>query len=146
MKLAKALKLKNRLAGEIAQIQRLINESNVTEAGNAPAHDVNALLATLLGKQANLAELKGSIAAGNVPIAQDIAMMAELKSRIAFLRALPTKNGSFITEGRYGTTPVERVYRATIQAKAVEDMIEKYTTEIDAIQDRVDQFNAVTNI
>lgn len=43
MKLAKALKVKNRLAGEIALAVRLIGEANVVEGDNPPPHNVGEL-------------------------------------------------------------------------------------------------------
>jgi hypothetical protein len=146
MKLAKALKLKNKLAGEIALAQRLINESNVTENDNSPPHDVKYLYDQMVENQEELAELKGKIAVANGPISAMIFEMSELKARIAFLRAMPTKHGSFVTEGRYGTESITRIHRATFKAAWVEEEAQTLSERIEELQDSIDEFNAKTSI
>lgn len=146
MKLAKALKTKNRIAGEIAQIQKLIIASNVTESDNKPDHDVTALMNQLTLKMDELATIKSKIAAANVPIAILIARLAESKSHAAFLRTIPTKHGSFLTEGRYGTAQTVRDYTASLKGSDVETLIAAINTNIEKLQDAVDEFNATTEI
>jgi hypothetical protein len=146
MKLSKALKVKNKLAGEIALAQRLINESNVTEGDNKSPHNVVELYGTLIEKQAALARLKGQIAVANGPIAYDIALMAELKARIAFLRSVPVKDGRFFSGGGYRQEPTPIDYHSALKADEIERNIASLSQQIEALQDKVDEFNATTSI
>lgn len=146
MKLAKALKTKNRIAGQIALTQRLIEENNVTEGENKPAHDVRALYSELRLRQVELAELKGKISNANSPISERIFKMAEMKAAIAFLRTLSTKDGKFLVEGRYGHESTERTYSATLKSTWVEEEVKKLSEMIDKLQDEIDEFNATTEI
>jgi hypothetical protein len=146
VKLSKALKLKNKLAGEIAQAQRLIAEANVVEGSNLPPHDVTKLYADLILRQTSLAALKGKIAVANGPISGKIFELAELKARIAFLRGLPTKDGAFFAEGSYRAEPKLVEYRATIKAAQVELDVKEISDKIEEIQDALDEFNATTEI
>lgn len=147
MKLAKALKVKNRLAGEIANAQRLIVESNVVEGANQPAHDVEELHMTLIAKQGQLAELKAKINRANGPIWESIVTLAELKGRAAWYRSIPTKSGTFV-EGasRFSGPGITVNYRAQMSASDVEDNIAYLNEKIEKLQDEIDTFNATTEI
>lgn len=146
MKLAKALKLKNKIAGEIGRAQQLALSSNVTEGSNAPQHDVTALYTTLCSAQERLAELKGKITVANGPIAQRLFMLAELKGRIAFLRELPTKDGEFPIAGGYGREAASRQFHAVFKAGWVETETAMLSERIEQLQDEIDEFNASTSI
>ena len=146
MKLSKALKLKNRLAGEVALAQRLLAETNVGEGENKPAHNVALLYSRMAQQQEELADLKTRIARANMPIWNRITLMAELKARIVWLRTLNTKDGSFYLEGRYGTEPKKVDYHATLTAERVESDVKALSAEIERMQDEVDEFNATTEL
>lgn len=146
MKLAKALKLKNKLAGEVARLTELIRDANVTEGNNAPKYDVLAMYEKMIDVQEQLARLKSKIAVANAPIWDKIFRMAELKSRIAVLKTLPTKDGEF-AERTYGTqTATPRMYRSAIKASTVEQYLATMTESLDLLQDDVDAHNATTSI
>ena len=146
MKLAKALKVKNKLAGEISQAQKLIEAANVVEGSNARPHDVRKIYSDMVFNQEMLAELKGRISAANVPIARRIFMMSELKGRIAFLRGMSTKDGEFMVEGRYGTDTKFREYRAELTAAWVEEQVRAMSAEIERLQDEIEEHNALTEV
>ena len=146
MKLAKALKVKNKLAGEIANAQRLIEASNVVENENKSPHDVVALLKELEEKQLELADLKAKISIANGPIAGKIFGMAELKARIVFLRSLSTKDGTFNVTTRYGAESTKVTYTAQIKAADVESEVKKLSSAIEQLQDEIDEHNAATSI
>lgn len=146
MKLAKALKLKNKLAGEVANVQRMIVAANVVEGQNQPPHDVEKLMKDLEANQKALADLKGRISAANAPIFGKIYLMAEMKSRISFLRTIPTQDGTFRQPGRYGVEEKTVLYRATVKASDVERDVKFLSDEIERLQDELDEFNAKTEI
>lgn len=146
MKLSKALKTKNKLAGEVAQAQRLITENNVIEGANKPQHDVIKLYAGLTDTQDKLAALKAKISVANAPISGKIFAMSEAKARIAFLRGLSTKNGSFMSDGSYRRDAVTIDYKATITSEAVESNVAALHAQIEKLQDEIDEFNAKTDI
>lgn len=146
MKLSKALKLKNKLAGDVAQGQKLITEANVAEGGNARPHDVRQLYKELEENQRRLVHVKAAIASANEGIWARIFEMAELKARIAFLRALPTKHGKHLVEGRYGSESVEREYHSELSAAWVEAEVKGLQARIERMQDEVDEHNAVKEV
>src|SRR5258707_15203720 len=99
--LAKALKLKNRLAGRLAKIDTDLQAYNSVQVGSDQP-DIRALYAERAILVARLIDLKVAIQAANVPMQRTICEMGEQKSLIALLAKLNTKHGSSV-EGYAGT-------------------------------------------
>ena len=79
MKLAKALKLKNQLAGEVAQLKELLANQNVRSAKQKFDYDNREVLAKLRAKIDELVRVKTGIATANVDAYERIFRLAELK-------------------------------------------------------------------
>jgi hypothetical protein len=141
--LAKALAVKNRLAGRLAQAQANVVAYNSVLAGQreAGAVDVRAELGRYRAIQAALVAVKAAIQRANDAIYEDVLRLGEAKSTLQMLNALDTKHG--VEPGFNG---VEFRYDATIRKPEVLALIRALEAEIDATQDRVNQHNAATRI
>lgn len=139
--LAKALKLKNRLAGRVAKLTADITRDNSSQQG-AEVADVPALYARRAEAVARLVDLKASISQANRPIQRDIFLLAEKKAEIALLAGLDTKHGSY----REGYATADTVYVAQLRKADVDSRTTALEAEIDALQDRLDGFNHDTRL
>lgn len=139
--LAKALKLKNRLAGRITKLGADIQLYNSGPEGKERL-DVPALLAERDATVAQLVALKVEINAANRPIQQAIYELAELKSKIDLLSKLSTAHGQAV-EGYTGTVVT---YVAQIRKGTVDQEVRRLEREIDRRQDILDTFNHETRI
>lgn len=145
MKLAKALKQKNLLAGEIAQLKATLAEQNSRSARQPFDYDTRNVLAQLRGKTEELVTLKARLAAANVDTYPQIFRLAELKGLVASLKALPTKDGVFVESLGY-TQNAEVAYVAQIKRAEADALVETFQTEIQSIQDALDEHNFTRSI
>jgi hypothetical protein len=144
--LAKALSVKNRLAGRLAQARSNIETYNSVLAGQRDDYgkatvDVRAEYARYRKLQDGLIVVKAAIQRANLPIHEDILQLRELKSVVEMLSGLDTKNG---TEPGYNG--VEFRYSAVILKPEVLTIIRELEAQIDAIQDKINEFNSSTRI
>lgn len=143
--LAKALSIKNRLAGRLAQAKVNFETYNSVLAGQkeegASTVDVRAEYARFLELQEGLVVVKAAIQRANVPIYEDVLRLAEKKALLQMLNGLNTKQG---TEPGFGG--IEFRYAATIQKPEVLEIVRRIETEVDEIQDKLSQFNALTTV
>ena len=140
--LAKALKLKNRLAGRVTKLTQDVQNSNSVQEG-AEAVDVRARLAERAAAVGLLTDLKYAIFRANQPVQKAIFELAERKAEVALLAGLATKHGAY-KEGY--PTAGEVVYVAQLRKAEVDGLVLKLETEIDRLQDRLDGFNHETVI
>ncbi|MCE9560767.1 MAG: hypothetical protein K8U57_01805 [Planctomycetes bacterium] len=140
--LAKALKLKNRLAGRITKLTQTAQLYNSTQEG-AEQIDVRAAYTERADLVRRLTDLKHAITQANAPIQKDIFALAEMKAEVTLLAGLNTKHGTVI-EG-YPTSGAVS-YIAQFRKGEVDAMTTALETRIDALQDKLDTFNATTTI
>ncbi len=136
--LAKALKIKNRLAGRLAKVQADVQTYNSVPQGQADQVNVPALLRTREELVAALVSLKTAINDANRPAQRDIYDLAEKKATAQFLAAVATRHGP--QPPVYPST-VEVVYVAALKKADVDGRVARLESEIDQLQDRLDQFN-----
>jgi hypothetical protein len=135
--LAKALKLKNRLAGRLNKVQIDIAQFNSVLTEQAGKVDVDALCKLRDEIAENLITLKTRIIVSNAEIQGDLIRQGELRSKLTWLATLDTRDG----KERHGYQNTEVTWTATLKKKDVDDETRKLETEIDAIQDKLDTFN-----
>lgn len=140
--LAKALKLKNRLAGKVAKLTQTVQAYNSIQQGAEPV-DVRAAYAQRADLVARLTDLKSQIAKANQPIQKAIYELAEKKAEVALLSGLATKHGTY-KEGY--PTAGEVTYVAHLRKAEVDELVGRLEGEIDRLQDRLDGFNHETVI
>ena len=147
MKLQKALKLKNTLAGEISSLQNLIRTKNSYIEGSSvdlTAFDTRVLFGQLLSKIEDLVNLKLMINDANEEIQAKIYTISEYKSLITFWNQMPTTSGA-ITSSSYAGTSVTNYIAQYSEVEKME-MIKKYQGLVDLLQEEIDQHNYTTEI
>ncbi len=146
MKLTKALKFKNQLAGELAELKERLKEQNSREATVPFDYDTAEVLTDVRSKIQQLVEVKAAIASANVDQYARIFRLAELKGLVSTLKNLNVRHGVFKEGGGY-TEPVYKVeYIAQIKKADVDALISELENEIAELQDQLDEFNHVTRI
>ena len=141
MKIAKALKLKNQLAGDVAQLKDLLAKQNVRSTKQKFDYDNREVLTRLRGKLDELVKTKAAIAAANSEVYDKIFRLAELKGLVTTLNALETKSGVFHEGGRFGEPAYEVEYVAQLGKVDVDKLVNELKDEIQALQDALDEFN-----
>jgi hypothetical protein len=141
--LAKALKVKNRLAGRLAKVQADVQAFNSVPEGQAGQVDVPALLKTREELVEALVGLKTAINDANREAQRDIYLLAEKKAAAQFLAGVSTRHGP--QPAVYPNT-TEVSYVASLKKADVDALVLRLETEIDRLQDKLDQFNHVHQI
>lgn len=134
---AKALKLKNRLAGRLTKVQTDIQLYNSVLEEQQGKVDVPALYKLRAEIIEALISLKTRISLANVKIQEKIIRLGELKSQMAWLQTVNTRDG----KERHGYQNTEVVWVATLKKQDVDKETKALESEIDAIQDALDNFN-----
>jgi hypothetical protein len=144
--LAKALKLKNALVGEINRAKEILTRENSRSELSTSKIDRAAVYAEIGTKTAQLIALKTALAKANVGIYAAITEIAEAKGQIAYLKTLNTTDGVQRTEGRFGTQTVDTKFEAFFTQEKVDAEVAKIQKRIEELQDVVDAYNATTTI
>ncbi|MDX2037755.1 MAG: hypothetical protein SFX72_13980 [Isosphaeraceae bacterium] len=141
--LAKALSVKNRLAGRLSQARSNVETYNCVQAGQRSEQsvDVRAEFDRYRKLQEALVTVKAAIQRANAPVYDDILRLGEIKSTLKMLGDLNTKQGK---EAHFGGAEVD--YDSVIRKPEVLDLIRALEGEIDSIQDALTQFNASTRV
>ena len=140
--LAKALAVKNRLAGRLVQAETAIETDNSVLIGRRPtAVDVRAEYARYASIQSAIVALKAATQRANLPIFERIFELAEIKTRLKLLTDLDTKHGA-----EPGYNGSEFVYDAVFQKPEVLELIRRLEAQADQIQDELNHHNAVTTV
>jgi hypothetical protein len=146
MNLAKALKEKNRLAAEVAQLTERLKAQNSRATGQAFDYDAHEVLRDLRATTERLVELKAGIAKANAEIYGKIFRLAELKGLAATLNGLETREGTFREGGGYGQPTVEVTYRAQLKQVEVDALLTEIEAEAATLQDELDAFNVTRTL
>lgn len=135
--LAKVLKIKNRLAGRLAQLQGEIQAYNsIVEGTESP--NVRELYDKHQRMTDALIKLKVTLDEGNRGGQRErILTLAEKKGKLAWFKSLNTRHGD---QQGYNNTVIK--YVATIRKSEVDETARKLEREIDELQDQIDAFNA----
>lgn len=144
MNLSKALKEKNKLAGEYQKLLRKFQSSNCTIEGSTKKYDAKELLLEVIQMRDNLINLKTSIHKASEPIRNSIFALSELKTFLSTLESIDTRNGVEISSNYNGK--FETKYTSDINQEEMDNIVKGVKTEIELIQDEIDVFNATTKI
>jgi len=127
--LSKALKLKNRIANEIKDLQAIVNSNNSYITGNELPFDVKESYKELVNIRVKIGELKIKINSANTGIIEQMVEISELKSHISFLRGIDTKAGN-VSNSRYDGTMVDKT--VVFSAKEIRDKVKETQKKIDS--------------
>lgn len=144
--LAKALKLKNSLVGEINRLKETLTRENSRSTESTSTVNREQVYNDIVNKTLSLVSLKGAIAKANVGLYTTLAEIAEAKSFIAYLKGLNTADGVVRTEGRFGGTGLETKFSAFFTQEKVDAEVAKIQKRIEELQDVADNYNALTTI
>lgn len=144
MKLAKALKEKNRLAGEINRLRQLIARENSRNVKSSSTVDVSKLWNEMIETTEKLISLKAAIFKQNTGIYSKIVRMAELKGRAAWVVGLNTNNEK--TEQLYGERIIVTEFKAFKTREEVDNITKELQDEIAKLQDELDEYNATVTV
>ena len=144
MTIKQALKQKNKLIKQIGENTKLMQEYNSIEVGNERPYSSIILLAKISEDTKELANLKSKIHIANTPVLEDIFLMSELKSMAQSLKKMDCTEGKS-NRDRYRLEG-ESVKTSEISLVRRNETIKELETRIEEIQDRLDVFNATTQI
>jgi hypothetical protein len=144
--LAKALSVKNRLAGRLAQARSNIETYNSVLAGQRDVEgratvDVRAEYERLLRLQEGLVAVKAAIQQANAGIYEGVLRLGEKKALVQMLNGLNTRHGA-----EPGFNGVEYRYTATITKPEALEVVRRLEAEIDELQDSLNAYNASTRV
>ena len=144
MTIKTALKQKNKLVKQIGENTKLMQEYNSIEVGNERPYSSVELLAKISEDTKELAKLKTKIHIANTPVLEDIFLMSELKSMVQSLKKMDCTEGKS-NRDRYRLES-ESVKTSEISLVKRNEVIKEMEARIEEIQDRLDVFNATTEI
>jgi hypothetical protein len=144
MTIKQALKQKNKLVKNIAENTKLMQQHNSIEVGNQRPYSSSMLYNEIQKDTKELASLKARIHIANTPVMEDIFWMSEMKSTIAALKKMDCTEGKS-NRDRYRMES-EIVLTSEISLVNRNQMIKLMETNIEEIQDKLDTFNATTEI
>lgn len=144
MKLARAMKERARLQGEIKEIKKRLSSCLSTVVENEFSESFKDLMKLLQTKTEVLMKLKIGIMYANTDggMFSVILKMGELKSHIDFLRELEPKSG--VQESYRFDSKTE--YKSQLTVAQRNTMITECQAEINRLTDILDEFNAKTEI
>jgi hypothetical protein len=147
MNLAKALKTKNRLVGEIMQLQEVARRENSRRSDSLSKVDVADVFETLMKKRQSLQALRGAIAQATAPISLKLAQLSETKTYMNWLNGLPVREGEEkVSIGGMKGEVLTFQWTAFINRETLDEMIADYQRVINDRQDEIDDFNAQTQV
>lgn len=142
--LAKALNVKNKLAGEINLLQQRIQACNTYVDGKVGNFDVKKMMAELFEKKVRLIAIKTAISTANTAIYDKIERVKELKGDIVFLGSVPCREHKDVSG--YGEHRTERVFDCVYKDVEIAKMVEERSAQIEQLQDEINYFNNTTKI
>ena len=144
MTIKTALKQKNKLIKQIGENTKLMQEYNSIEVGNERPYSSVELLGKISEDIKELAKLKTKIHIANTPVLEDIFLMSELKSMTQSLKKMDCTEGKS-NRDRYRLES-ESFKTSEISLVKRNETIKELEDRIEEIQDRLDVFNATTQI
>jgi hypothetical protein len=141
--LAKALKVKNRLAGRLAKVHADSQTYNSVLEGQADQVNVAALVQTRDELVEALVTLKAAISEANREIQRAIYDLAEKKASAQFFAGISTRHGA--EPAVYPGQP-DHKYLAVMKKADVDAQVQRLEKEIDTLQDQIDSFNHRTTV
>jgi nucleoside-triphosphatase THEP1 len=142
MNLAQALKSKVRLekkANELLARIKKYNKTNVKNTSNVP--DMTVLLAEWDKVNDEMSKLKQKIATATTPVMNIIFQQAMLRKLINVVKELDCDP---VGKKEYYAKEEPEVYKIQLNESNRDSLVEEIQKDIDAIQDKLDDFNAIT--
>jgi hypothetical protein len=142
MKIAQALKLKNKLGKEYRQVIHQITTYNSYPTNKKNHFDVKKLMEEAQKLQNELIRLKTAIHLAAAPRRSEIFKLSELKDYLKNIKSMSTTEG--LETERYNAVTIEY----SVQINEIEKLkiIKQLEEKIDGIQEELDVFNIRTDV
>jgi hypothetical protein len=144
MKISKALKLKNKMVSEYADLVNKMVASNSSDEKSKKNYNSKELFNQALLAQTEIIALKTAIHEASAPIRWKIFRIGELKSFVSKFNNMSTAEGIVKNRGYSATT--EDVYVVDFTELEKVSLIKGIQAEIESIQEELDSFNATTEV
>ena len=144
MNLTKALKQKKKLVKQADEFYSRFANYNSSEIGTTSPYNPDEMLKRWLETTEELVNLKTKIHQANVPIAEKIFKLGEIKNIISRLRGVDTKEGK--VRDRYSTNDTAIEYTSCVNLISKDLQIKKYEETLERLQEEIEAFNAITKI
>jgi hypothetical protein len=142
MNIKQALKLKNKLVTQIKEQYEIAKAHNSIEQGNPRRYSALQSINKANELSIELVELKTKIHLANAPVYDLIFQMSELKNQIKQLKSIPVDEGK-VTE-RYGSITTIKEVELNIAER--DNLVKGLESQIEELQDKLDTYNAITEL
>lgn len=146
MNIAKALKVKNRLVGELTKLQEIARRENSRRNDNPSQVNVGEVFDQIAETRSKLVSLKAAIVQASAPVAKELAQLAEVKAFLNWVPALPVREGEEKVAIGHSKDTIDYTWTAFMNRQAVDRWVAKLQLEANSLQDQIDDFNAQTQV
>lgn len=149
MNIAKALKVKNRLIGELKSLRERFSTVNAYTENDGSTVDRGAIFKSIGQTLERLIALKSALAYASANIAHKLVEISEAKSELEFFKNLYILEGftssyEFDADGKQIMKQIPR--RNHLDENTRQEIMKSLTDKIANLQDDIDDYNAVTII
>lgn len=144
MNLTKALKTKKKLVKQVDEAYSRFIAFNSHEASMSTPYSAEEAFNAWLDLTNQLIGLKTRIQLANGPIAEKIFRLGELKNLASKMRSLDVREGKH--RDRYSNDGEYVEYTAFMNLVTKDKQVKAWEAEIEALQEEIEAFNAVTKI
>ena len=142
MNLTKALKQKKKLIKKADEFYSRFSNSNSFETDQEQTYDPQIMYNSWLSTTQELVNLKTKIQIANQTSAQKIFELGEHKNLVSRMKKVDTKKGLF----RRGYSEEKSEYSCWMDQIQKDQLISNWEEKIDALQEEIEAFNALTKI
>ena len=146
MKINKALKVKNRLAGEISAKQDIFRRENSRRSDNVSTVDREKAFEEIVLLVDKLALLKGEISKATSEIAPKLSLQTEYKGFLNYLKSVPTRRGTEVTFVGRDQEKLAYDWTVFLTHEQQDILVSQYQEKINILQDEIDVFNATKEV
>jgi hypothetical protein len=146
MKIAKALKVKNRLTGELNKIREIWKRENSRRSDNISHVDVEQLEKEHSDLFVKLVEIKSAISVASYGISYKLVKLAELKSHINFINSLHAREGDEVSFVGRDQEKLVYTWKSHYNQQKKDEMVSAIQEQINMLQDEIDDYNSKTDI
>ncbi len=146
MNISKALKVKNRLIGEVNRLQEILKRENSRRNDNPSEVNVEETANLLIETRQKLISLKGAIGEASAPLSEKLSFLTEQKAAINFYNSLPTREGEELTLVGANREKLAYQWTAFYNRENLDRLIKGIQLNINETQDQIDDFNARTQV
>jgi hypothetical protein len=146
MNLSQALKEKNRLAGELVRQQQILQRENSRRSDATSKVDREQVWNKIIEISTSLGELKGRITVANIGVYPMLEGMSELKARISYLNSLSVREGEELVFIGRDQEKMSYTWNSLINQEKRDILIGELQLQINTLQDKIDIYNAVTQL